>query len=127
MPHLDTHRFDHLTEDKVLCRIADLLATAIRRDQVLSSSRKVDTRSSPVESAKPVDPTTLIKDPQERAMARYLTLTGSASPKDFRMALGLARRTVSRKLARLCATGLCEATGRTKAVRYQLRTDHSRN
>ena len=127
MPFLDTHRFDHLTEDEVLCRIADLLATAIRRDQVLSSSKRTKAPNSNAGPAKPVDPTTLIKDPQERAMARYLTLTGSASPKDFRLALGLARRTVSRKLARLCAAGLCEATGRTQAVRYQLRTDHSRN
>jgi predicted HTH transcriptional regulator len=127
MSLLDTHRFDRISENEVLCRIADLLAKAMRRDQLLRSSERALAGDVPAEPAEPVDWLTLVKDPQEQEMARYLARTGSASPKDFSLALGIARRTVTRKLAHLCAAGLCEAAGHTKATRYRLRTDHSRN
>jgi biotin operon repressor len=42
-------------------------------------------------------------------------------------ALGIARRSVARKLRRLRINGLCEVVGKTKAARYQLRTDQGRN
>jgi DNA-binding transcriptional ArsR family regulator len=69
----------------------------------------------------------LVGDTTEQQIVRYLGLTGPASPKELTTALGLARRTVARKLSRLRAAGLCEVSGRTKSAHYRIRTDCSRN
>jgi CRP-like cAMP-binding protein len=127
MTLLDLHRFDHLGETEVVRRIGELLATAIRRHGCLSRDRDKIRFEGVTEPANATDPAMLVSDPVAQQMVQYLVRVGPASPRDVGVALGLARRTVARKLARLRATGLCEVVGKTKAARYQLRTDFGAN
>lgn len=126
MATFDLTRFDHLTEAEVLRRIGALLATALVRNGRLRSAGV----ASPADggTTPPVDdPARLVGDATEQQIVRYLALTGPASPRELSTSLGLARRTVARKLARLRAAGLCVVSGETKAAHYRLRTDCSRN
>jgi hypothetical protein len=127
MDHLNLQRFDQLSEDEVLRRIGGLLATALMRSGRLR-------RPSPAQSGLParslpasVDPVGLVRDPGAQQVARYLQAAGPTAPRDLAAALSLSRRTAARRLAQLCASGICEVVGRTKAARYQMRTDHGRN
>lgn len=129
MPFLDPTRFDHLSEGEVLQRIGALLATAIKRRglgrAVTNPSRSTgETKTSRL---RPFDPACLLDDPIEQQIVHYLVRTGPASPRELSIALGLARRTIARKLARLRASGMCEVSGKTKGARYHLRTEFSRN
>lgn len=129
MAFLDPTRFDHLSEGEVLQRIGVLLATAIARRglgrPVANPSRsRGETKTSRL---RPFDPACLLDDPIEQQMVHYLMQTGPASPRELSAALGLARRTIARKLARLRASGLCEVSGKTKAAHYRLRTEFSHN
>ena len=74
-----------------------------------------------------VDWVDLIGDPIERQLARYLQCAGPTAPRELVTACGLSRRTVSRKLTRLRANGICEVIGSTRGARYQLRVDHGSN
>ena len=69
----------------------------------------------------------MVSDPIERQLVRFLHHAGPTAPRDLASALGIARRSVARKLRRLRINGLCEVVGNTKAARYQLRTDLGRN
>jgi CRP-like cAMP-binding protein len=127
MDCLNLRRFDHLNEDEVLRRIGGLLATALMRSGRLR-------RPSPAQCGLPartlpatVDPVDLIRDPGARQVARYLQAAGPTAPRDLAAALGLSRRTAARRLAQLCAGGICEVVGRTKAARYQIRTGVQQN
>jgi len=127
MPLLDTTRFDHLGESEVLQRIGALLATAIARSGRLQTRPAPNPQCASAQPALPVDPWELVNDPLEQQLMRYLTLTGPASPRELGSALGLNRRTVARKLARLRATGVCEVAGKTRAARYRLRAEFGSN
>lgn len=127
MTFLDTKRFDRLPEAEILQRIGALLATAILRSGRLQSRNArvpIEQGSAP---APRIDPLRLIADPCERQILEYLRTTGAASPVELRCALGLRPRSLTRALARLRRGGLCEVVGRTRAARYQLRSDFAQN
>lgn len=126
MTYLDTTRFAHLQEDEVLQRIGALLATALVRSGRLRTARGAPSPEHETKSSAD-DPARLIADPTEQQVVRFLARTGPASPRELGKALGLTRRTVARKLARLRASGLCEVTGKTKTARYRLRTECGQN
>ena len=107
----------------MLRRIGALLATAIARSGRLRPQPAPNPKCVGAQPAPPVDPWQLVSDPLERQVMRYLTLTGPASPRELVSALGLNRRTVARKLARLRTMGVCEVTGKTRAARYRLRPE----
>jgi len=125
--YLDTQRFDRLSEDEVLQRIGALLATAITRSGRLLRPPAATLGHSTTTLPVPFDPVALIRDPIEQQLARFLHHAGPTAPRDLASALGIARRSVARKLRRLRINGLCEVVGKTKAARYQLRTDQGRN
>lgn len=126
MPALDLTRFDHLSETEVLRRIGALLATALVRSGRLRAAGGAPSPEHETKSSVD-DPARLVGDPTEQQVVRYLARTGPASPRELGAALGLARRTVARKLARLRASGLCEVAGKTKTARYRLRTECGQN
>lgn len=127
MTLLDTKRFDRLPEAEILRRIGALLATAIVRSGQLRSQHAKGRAARGNEPASRIDPLRLIADPVERQIAEYLRFTGAASPVELRQALGLRRRSLTRALARLRRSGLCEVVGKTRAAHYQLRSDFGRN
>ncbi len=127
MAFLDTQRFDRLSEDEVVHRIGDLLAIACGR---FEEQERLRTRLAPtVTTADPTrfDPLQVVRDELERQIIVHLHKVGSASPRELAAVLGLTRRTISRKLARLCSAGLCQGEGRTRMACYRLRTDFSQN
>jgi DNA-binding transcriptional ArsR family regulator len=69
----------------------------------------------------------LIRDPVVRQIAGFLKIAGHATPGEIAFALGLKRRTLTRKLRLLRRTGLCRVTGKTRAARYVFRVDFARN
>ena len=127
MDYLDTTRFDRLPDAEILRRIGVLLAAAIVRSGRLRSQT---TKRHPDQGNGPdsrIDLQRLIADPLERQIAEYLRFTGAASPVELRQALGLRQRSLTRALARLRRSGLCEVAGQTRAVRYRLRSDFGQN
>lgn len=127
MSYLDTSRFDHLSESEVLRRIGALLATAIARRGLCRPATVASGLKGAAKPSQPNDSACLVGDPLEQQIVRYLVLAGPASPRELGIALGLARRTVARKLARLRGSGYCEVFGKTKAARYRIRTEFSGN
>lgn len=116
-------RFDHLRPEEVLAKIGELLAIAIGRLEERERLRSVAT-SADVAAAAAGD---LVGDECERRIVAHLRKVGSATPRELSVVLGLTRRTVSRKLARLRAAGLCQSEGRTRMACYRLRTEFSAN
>jgi DNA-binding Lrp family transcriptional regulator len=127
MENLDTTRFDRLPEREILRRIGALLATAIVRSGRLRSPNGKVRADRGAEPDSRIDPLRLMADPLERQIAEYLRFTGAASPVELRQALGLRPRSLTRALARLRRSGLCEVIGKTRAARYQVRCDFGRN
>ncbi len=125
--YFDPARFDRLTETEVLQRIGALLAMAIVRGGRLRSQNTKARADRGKETDSRLDPLRLITDPLERQVLEYLRFTGAASPVELRRALGLRPRSLTRALARLRRSGLCEVVGQTRAARYQLRGDFGRN
>lgn len=127
MTFMDPTRFDHLSEAEVLQRIGALLATAaVRSGRLRSQSERGPVQRS-AEPTKRVDLLRLIADPLERQIGEYLRVVGTASPVELKRALGLRPRSLTRALARLRGSGLCEVVGQTRATRYRLRLDFARN
>ena len=128
MPLLEIDRFANLSDEERLDRIATLIAKAVvlfRRDERSAG------RVAPVDDLKinaPVrEVADFVSDETERRMLRYLGRISSATPLNFRAALGLSRQTVARKLARLRATGLVVVTGKTRLARYELAGQRGNN
>jgi CRP-like cAMP-binding protein len=126
-PFLDTTRFDTLSEGVVLRRIGELLATALVRSGRLLPRPDAKVGATLPIARTTVNPWDMVSDPIERQLVRFLHHAGPTAPRDLASALGIARRSVARKLRRLRINGLCEVVGKTKAARYQLRTDQGRN
>lgn len=127
MANLDTTRFDGLPETEILRRIGALLAVAIVRSGRLRSRNANVRADRGDEPDSRIDALRLIAAPLERQIAEYLRFTGAASPVELRRALGLRPRSLTRALARLRRSGLCEVVGQTRAARYQLRNDFAQN
>lgn len=127
MTFLDTERFDQVPETEILQRIGALLATALLRSgRIRSRNMRVSgEHGSAIEP--PVDSLRLIAHPCQRRIVEYLRIVGTASPVELQCALGLRPRSLTRALAQLRRGGLCEVVGRTRAVRYQLRSNFAQN
>ena len=123
----DPQRCAHLSEAEVLRRIGALLATAIARRGRLREQTVAAHPDRGVKASPPIDPLRLIADPLERQIADYLRHAGPASPSELGRVLGLRSRSLTRKLARLRSSGLCEVVGLTRGARYRLRNDFGRN
>lgn len=125
MALLTFNRYRDLPEAERIRRIGELIGKAVllyRRD--LRTAGRVEALAATLE---PRGPTSLIDDQTEKQIVEYLAKIGTASPHDLCIALGHTRTTVSRKLARLRNAGILIASGKTKAIRYSLRTDFSAN
>ena len=123
----DAARFGHLSEPEILARIGALLASAMIRSGRLgrpTTQRPIGATSA---AAPVVDALEMVRDPMARMVARYLRISGPATPVAIAFALGIKRRTLARKLHLLRAGGLCVVTGRTRTARYGLRTDFAAN
>lgn len=122
----DPRRFDQLSDAEVIRRIGALLAKALLRTRHLDSSRS--SPGQPVDSpASPVNPLALIRDDTARQIVSFLQCAGPTSPHLIARTLGISRKIVARRLTRLRASGVCELAGRTRAVRYRVRSDFSGN
>lgn len=123
----DPRRFEHMSENDILRKIGELLATALIRRGCLGPGPSPPADTSANGSASSVDPLHLLSDDVDRQIARYLQFAGSTSPHLIGRALGISMRALSRRLARLRANGLCEVVGKTRAARYRFRVDHGGN
>ena len=125
MALLTFNRYRDLPEAERIRRIGELIGKAVllyRRD--LRTAGRVEALAA---AHKPRGPTNLIDDETEKRIVEYLAKIGPASPHDLCVTLGHTRTTVSRKLARLRNAGVLQTSGKTKAIRYSLRTDHTAN
>lgn len=120
----DPQRFVHLSEAEALKRIGALLATALVRSGRLRSEV---TRRDEALAAPHVDALELIRDPIAQKLASFLRVAGPTSPAEMASALGIPRRTAASKLRHLRTTGVCDVRGKTRAAKYILRVDYSRN
>lgn len=131
MSFLDTHRFDHLTEDEVLRRIGELLAIAIgrRNERQRLNALEFQATAIPVATVKsaPLDPARLVDGALEQQIIAHLHKVGTVTPRELAAVLGLTKRTVTRKLARLRTAGLCSVDGKTRMACYRLRTEFGDN
>lgn len=121
----DPRRFDQLSEDEVIRRIGAILATALLRSGRLQSQLP-DSGGAP--AAFPhVDQASLLRDEIERQIVCFLQCAGPTSPMLIGRTLGIPQRVITRRLTRLRAKGVCEVEGKTRAVRYRVRSDFSGN
>jgi CRP-like cAMP-binding protein len=128
---IDPQRFAHLSEEEVLHRIGELLAIAIARfeeqERLQPPAAEAIPSAPPPAGGRRLDPGALVDDELERQLVAYLARVGTATPREMAAVLGLTKRTIARKLARLRAVGLCQVEGRTRMACYRLRTDFSAN
>jgi len=123
----DPARFNLLSERQILERIGELLARALIRGGHLSRSEQRGAGVEAKATSAPLDPVAMIRDPEARQIAGFLKIAGNATPGEIAFALGLKRRTLTRKLQLLRRTGLCGVTGKTRTARYEFRVDFARN
>ena len=123
MPHLDTQRFDHLSESEVIRRIGELLATAVGRLRQGPAGAHV----AAVADSRPAGQFDLVGDPIEQEIVRYLGRMGQGTAPELRAELGVSRSVLAHRLAHLRKSGLCVVSGRARSTRYALRTDFGDN
>ncbi|MBP6506426.1 MAG: helix-turn-helix transcriptional regulator [Opitutaceae bacterium] len=122
-PDLDTTRFDRLSDEEVLDRIGSLLALAVGR--LVEQDRLRALPAAPADAL--FDATSLVTDPMEQRILRWLAGANPASAREIAAALGLAGGVISPRVARLCAAGLCRVVNDGRPTRYALRTEFSAN
>ncbi|RRJ95650.1 hypothetical protein Ga0100231_003980 [Opitutaceae bacterium TAV4] len=114
----------NLTEAERIRRIGELLFTAVIRYRHLHPEEFEKPARFPRNPGQKLaggfDPADFVSDESEKRILRYLSVVGTASPKDFQVALEMSSATVTRKLVRLRASNLVTVSGKTNAVRYQL-------
>lgn len=122
----DPRQFDRLSEEQVIRRIGALLAKALMRSRhegaALASAGQP--ANAPVA---PVNPLDLLRDDTERQIVSFLQCAGPTSPSLIGRTLEIPRRVITRRLTRLRTRGVCEVDGKTRAVRYRVRLDHTGN
>ncbi|EIP99251.1 hypothetical protein OpiT1DRAFT_03764 [Opitutaceae bacterium TAV1] len=118
-PMYSFERNRNLTDGERFRRIGELLAIAIIRYRHLHPE-EFEKHSRSCRPSHQHDPDRLVADESEKRILSYLSVVGTATPKDFRMALGMPRMSVTRKLERLRSAKLVTASGKTRAVRYAL-------
>ncbi len=111
-------KYADLPEAERIRRIAALVATAVERFSSKERSLQTAAANPKVVNASGFDVTRSVGDVTEERMLAYLTRVGAATPRDFQVALGLSPMTVTRRLARLRATGLVVVEGKTRSARY---------
>jgi CRP-like cAMP-binding protein len=114
-----------LSDKERIRRIGELLATAAIRHRRLE--RKASGAVHKSCSPGILNPADLASDDTEKRLIGYLASAGTASPHDLMVGLGLARATVTRKLAHLRKAGIVTVSGRTKGAIYKVRTDFTKN
>lgn len=122
MTRLTFQLYQELPEAERIRRIGELIGLAILRHR-----GRPPTIARQNSATGPVEPWALITDEVERQMVRYLERVGAATPRDLQVALSLSSMTVTRHLGRLRAAGVLAVTGRTRAVRYRIRTEFTAN
>lgn len=127
MAKLSFQLYQDLPEAERIRRIGELIGLAILRHRSRPPATAYQNRATGLAEALPAEPWALITDEVERRMLRYLERVGAATTRDLQVALGLSSMTVTRHLGRLRAAGVLVVTGRTRAVRYQIRTEFSAN
>lgn len=126
MDLLSLKHYRDIPEPERLRRMGELIATAVIRYYREQRVKAAAQKSAKGEPRKILEPADLVSDEIERQMLRYLARVGAATPRDFQVALGVSPMTITRRLARLRATGLLVATGKKRAARYEL-VDGSRS
>lgn len=131
MALLDTRRFDRLSDEEVLDRIGALLAVAVgrfdeqQRLNVLAGSD--DTAAHGSHEPPPLDLIQLVTDTLEVQIITHLRAAGRATAREMAAALGVPPHMAARKLARLCAAGLCRVEPGSRPVCYRLRAEYTSN
>jgi predicted HTH transcriptional regulator len=114
----------NLTKAERTRRIGQLIATAVIRYRHLHPEEFENcSRSSPSprqEASVTFDSRDAVADEAEKQMLHYLSVVGTATPRDFQVTLGLSHATIARKLARLRTGNLVTVSGKTNAARYRL-------
>ncbi|RRJ96985.1 hypothetical protein Ga0100231_000055 [Opitutaceae bacterium TAV4] len=118
----------NLTEAERTRRIGELIAIAVIRYRHLHPEEFADhpqfAGSPHQDGAGMFDFVGLVSDESEKRILHYLSNIGTAAPKDFQMALGIIRISVTRKFERLRSAKLITTSGKTRAVRYRLVLPH---
>ena len=127
MAKLSFQLYQELPEADRIRRIGELIGLALLRQCARPPAIARQNRAIGLAEAPPVEPWALITDEVERQILRYLERVGAATPRDLQVAMGLSAMTVTRHLGRLRAAGVLVVTGRTRAARYQIRTEFSAN
>jgi CRP-like cAMP-binding protein len=122
----DPRQFDRLSEEQVIRRIGALLAKALLRSRHVGAA--LASAGHPANAlTPPVNPLQLLRDDTERQIVSFLQCAGPTSPMLIGRTLGIPQRVITRRLTRLRANGVCEVEGKTRAVRYRVRSDFSGN
>lgn len=127
MARLSFQLYQELPEAERIRRIGELIGLAVLRHGGRRPAIAGQNSATGPTKGQPAEPWALITDEVERQMVRYLERVGAATPRDLQVALSLSSMTVTRHLGRLRAAGVLAVTGRTRAVRYRIRTEFTAN
>jgi predicted HTH transcriptional regulator len=120
MKLLSLKHYRDIPESERLRRIGELIATAVIRFYRDERSKAAAQKAAKGEFQKILEPADLVSDEIEKQMLRYLTRVGRATPRDFKIALGVSQMTITRRLARLRTAGLLTVAGKRRAARNEL-------
>jgi len=121
MPLLTFYHYASLSESERFRLIGELLARAVIRYRRRQRMALVDTKQSTANDLGSVPAEAEAADETEQKILRHIARVGAATPHDLASALDLSRATVTRRLARMRKAGVLDVSGKTTAVRYQLR------
>ena len=107
----------HMTRTERVQRIGAILSKGVSLLLLreAESKRKVDSVPAVTLAERGFD-----CDESETDVLKYISLVGSASPRDVQRGLSIPKTTAFRRLDRLVKAGCIVRTGKTAAIRYQL-------